>query len=193
MKLESINPKNNKIINFWDICSQSEVDSKIENANNAYLEWRNAQLSFRLNCLEDISALLMERSKEYGVLMADEMGKPLAQGIAEVEKCAWLCDYYVQNAFDFLKPKDIDTDNHKSYITFQPIGLILGVMPWNFPYWQVFRFIAPALMAGNVCLLKHASNVTGTITFAPTRKLLQFGVNGGAWTFDREITLSLTS
>jgi len=161
LQLESINPKNNQVINSWDIPSQIEVDSIIENANNAYLEWRNTQLSFRLNCLEDISALLKERSKEYGVLMADEMGKPLTQGIAEVEKCAWLCDYYFENASEFLKPKNIYTDNHKSFITYQPIGLILGIMPWNFPFWQVFRFAIPSLTAGNGAVLKHASNVQG--------------------------------
>ena len=108
-----------------------------------------------MSCLEDISNLLRDRSKEYGVLMADEMGKPLSQGIAEIEKCAWLCDYYGQNASNFLRCRNIETDNYKSFISFHPIGLILGVMPWNFPYWQVFRFIAPSLMAGNVCILKN--------------------------------------
>ena len=161
MDLKSINPKNNQIINSWDIHSKSEVNSIIDDANTAYLKWRDAQLSFRLSCLEDISILLKERSKEYGVLMADEMGKPLSQGIAEIEKCAWLCDYYAQNASDFLKPKNIETDNHKSFITFQPIGLILGIMPWNFPFWQVFRFAIPSLTAGNGAVLKHASNVQG--------------------------------
>jgi len=160
-QLESINPKNNQIINSWDIYSQSEVDSIIDAAETTYLEWRDTELSFRLSCLEEISILLKERSKQYGVLMADEMGKPLSQGILEVEKCAWLCDYYAQNASGFLKPKNIDTDNFKSFITFQPIGLILGIMPWNFPFWQVFRFAIPSLTAGNGAILKHASNVQG--------------------------------
>jgi len=161
MQLESINPKNNQIINSWDIHSRSKVESIIKNAHYAFLDWRNTKLSFRLSCLENISMLLKERSKEYGVLMADEMGKPLSQGIAEIEKCASLCDYYAQNAFEFLKPKNIDTGNHKSFITFQPIGLILGVMPWNFPFWQVFRFAVPCLTVGNGAVLKHASNVQG--------------------------------
>jgi len=161
LELESINPKNNKIINSWEIHNQIEVDFIIDNGHSTYLEWRDTQLSFRLNCLEDISKLLKERSKEYGVLMADEMGKPLSQGIAEIEKCAWLCDYYLQNTAEFLKPKNIDTDNIKSFITFQPIGLILGIMPWNFPFWQVFRFAIPSLTAGNGAVLKHASNVQG--------------------------------
>ena len=161
MQLESINPKNSQKINSWDIHSQSKVKSIIDSAHYAFLDWRKTDLSFRLNCLEDISILLKERSKEYGVLMADEMGKPISQGIAEVEKCAWLCDYYFQNASEFLKPKYIDTGNDKSFITFQPIGLILGIMPWNFPFWQVFRFSVPSLTAGNGAVLKHASNVQG--------------------------------
>ena len=161
MQLESINPKNSQKINSWDIHSQSKVKSIIDSAHYAFLDWRKTELSFRLNCLEDISILLKERSKEYGVLMADEMGKPISQGIAEVEKCAWLCDYYFQNASEFLKPKYIDTGNDKSFITFQPIGLILGIMPWNFPFWQVFRFSVPSLTAGNGAVLKHASNVQG--------------------------------
>ena len=147
MQLNSINPKNNQLINSWDIHSVDEVNDILEEGNGAYLEWENTQLSFRINCLESISELLRDRSKEYGVLMSDEMGKPLSQSIAEIEKCAWLCDYYRQNTQDFLSPKNIETDNHKSLITFQPIGLVLGVMPWNFPFWQVFRFAVPSLTA----------------------------------------------
>jgi succinate-semialdehyde dehydrogenase/glutarate-semialdehyde dehydrogenase len=161
MQLESINPKNSLLINSWEIHSANDVDRILNKANNAYLHWRDTSLSFRLNCLDDISKLLLERSKEYGTLMADEMGKPLSQGIAEIEKCAWLCDYYYQNAPDFLSPKNIETGNHKSFITFEPIGLVLGVMPWNFPFWQVFRFAVPCLTAGNGAVLKHASNVQG--------------------------------
>ena len=161
MHLDSINPKNNYIISSWDILSDDEVSLRLEKANNAYLEWKNTQLSFRISCLDDISKLLKERSKEYGTLMSDEMGKPLSQGIAEIEKCAWLCDYYGQNASNFLSPKNIETDNYKSFISFQPIGLVLGVMPWNFPFWQVFRFAVPSLTVGNGAVLKHASNVQG--------------------------------
>ena len=98
MLLNSINPKNNQKINTWEVLSQSDVDLIIDQTYNSYLEWRETKLSFRLNCLEEISNLLIDRSKEYAILMADEMGKPLSQGIAEVKKCAWLCDYYHQNA-----------------------------------------------------------------------------------------------
>ena len=161
MRLESINPKNNQIIGYWDIHNDNEIEHIINRANNAYSEWKNTDLSFRLNCLDDLSNLLRERSKEFGTLMADEMGKPLSQGISEIEKCAWLCDYYKENAKNFLSPKKIDTGNHKSLITYQPIGLVLGVMPWNFPFWQVFRFAIPSLTIGNGAVLKHASNVQG--------------------------------
>ena len=105
MQLDSINPKNNHLMNSWDIHSDDEVELILHKANNAYLEWKNTQLSFRISCLDDISKLLKERSKEYGILMADEMGKPLSQGIAEIEKCAWLCDYYSQNAPNFLRSR----------------------------------------------------------------------------------------
>jgi len=161
MQLDSINPKNNKLINSWDIHNNNDVYNILEEANKAYLDWRKTELSFRIHCLDDIANLLRERSKEYGTLMADEMGKPLSQGIAEIEKCAWLCDYYGQNASNFLNPKNIETDNYKSFISFQPIGLVLGVMPWNFPFWQVFRFAIPSLTVGNGAVLKHASNVQG--------------------------------
>ena len=161
MKLKSINPKNNKLIGSWDSHSSDDIANLLSQANKAYLNWMNTDLSFRINCLEEISNLLRERGKEYGILMADEMGKPIAQGLAEIEKCAWLCDYYKDNAESFLSPKSIDTENYKSLVTFQPIGLILGIMPWNFPFWQVFRFAIPSLTVGNGVVLKHASNVQG--------------------------------
>ena len=161
MRLKSINPKNNVLIKSWSIHNDEEINNLLDKSFEAQIRWRDTELSFRLNCLDDIANLLRENSKEYGTLMAEEMGKPLSQGIAEVEKCAWLCDYYKENAVSFLSPKNIDTGNYKSLVTFQPLGLILGVMPWNFPFWQVFRFAIPSLTAGNGVVLKHASNVQG--------------------------------
>ena len=161
MELKSINPKNNHLINSWDIYNTKDVYKIVEESNKAYLKWKNTDLSFRLNCLDEIANILRENSKEFGTIMADEMGKPLSQGISEIEKCAWLCDYYRENAKNFLNPKNIETGNYKSLITFQPIGLVLGVMPWNFPFWQVFRFAIPSLTVGNGAVLKHASNVQG--------------------------------
>ncbi len=161
MALNSIDPKNNRLINTWETHDENHVKNLLTEANKAYLEWKDTNLSFRINCLDDIANILREKSKEYGTLMAKEMGKPLSQGIAEIEKCAWLCEYYRDNSKNFLSPKNIDTGYYKSLVTFQPLGLILGVMPWNFPFWQVFRFAIPALIVGNGAVLKHASNVQG--------------------------------
>jgi succinate-semialdehyde dehydrogenase/glutarate-semialdehyde dehydrogenase len=108
-----------------------------------------------------VAEILRQKQTDYARLMALEMGKPLAQGLAEIQKCAWACEYYAQNSARFLAPETILTDAAKSYVTFQPLGVVLAVMPWNFPFWQVFRFAAPTLMAGNAAVLKHASNVSG--------------------------------
>jgi succinate-semialdehyde dehydrogenase/glutarate-semialdehyde dehydrogenase len=109
----------------------------------------------------EAARILRIGARDYAVLMAQEMGKPLKQGIEEAEKCAWVCEYYAHHAEGFLKSEPVETETDRSYISFSPLGLIFAVMPWNFPFWQVFRSAAPALMAGNGCLLKHASNVSG--------------------------------
>jgi succinate-semialdehyde dehydrogenase/glutarate-semialdehyde dehydrogenase len=111
--------------------------------------------------MSDLAELLKQKKEKLGALMTQEMGKPIKQSIAEAEKCAWVCEYYADNAERFLSKKEISTDSKKSFISFQPIGLVLAIMPWNFPFWQVFRFASPTLMAGNVGILKHASNVQG--------------------------------
>jgi succinate-semialdehyde dehydrogenase/glutarate-semialdehyde dehydrogenase len=111
--------------------------------------------------MKKAAAILRERAREFGELMTAEMGKPVAGGVAEAEKCAWVCDYYADNAEEFLADQEVETDASRSFVTFQPIGVVLAVMPWNFPFWQVFRFAAPNLMAGNAGVLKHASNVPG--------------------------------
>ena len=161
MQLNSINPKNNKIINSWDIHNDNEIELIISKSYSAFQKWKDTDFIFRLECIKKISKLLRDRKKEFGTLMANEMGKPVKQGIGEIEKCAWLCDYYYENSEVFLKPVNVKTNYYKSYITFQPIGIILGVMPWNFPFWQVFRFAIPSLVVGNGVILKHASNVQG--------------------------------
>jgi succinate-semialdehyde dehydrogenase/glutarate-semialdehyde dehydrogenase len=111
--------------------------------------------------MKNAAQILRDNADEYVKLMVQEMGKPVKDGRAEVEKCAWLCDYYAGEAQRFLQPEVIKTDAGKSFVTFQPLGVVFAVMPWNFPFWQVFRFATPALMAGNVSVLKHASNVPG--------------------------------
>ncbi len=128
----------------------------------AYEEWRSRSLERRAEPLRALARLLRERSAEVAGLMAREMGKPVRQGTAEAEKCAWTCEYFADNAAGMLAPAPVATEAARSYVTFQPLGVVLAVMPWNFPLWQVFRCAAPGLMAGNAWLLKHASNVTGT-------------------------------
>ncbi len=127
----------------------------------AQKRWAATDLELRLNCLEQISGTLRDHKREYAVLMAQEMGKPVVQAEGEVEKCVWLCDYYRESTPEFLADKTLEISGQKSLVTIQPIGLILGVMPWNFPFWQVFRFAIPPLTAGNGAILKHASNVQG--------------------------------
>ncbi len=129
--------------------------------DHAWKSWKQAPLSFRQECFTRLSTLLEARIQDLARLMAQEMGKPIHQGIAEIEKCAWVCQYYCTHAKDFLKDRPIETEAESSFVTFQPLGVIFAIMPWNFPFWQVFRAAVPALMAGNAMLLKHAPNVPG--------------------------------
>ncbi len=140
---------------------QEEVHSIVEACHTEWTRWRKTSFAERAEKMQKAGHLLRERTEELALLMAEEMGKPLAQGRAEAEKCAWVCDYYADNAEAFLASQLLETDASKSYVAFQPLGVVLAVMPWNFPFWQVFRFAAPALMAGNGGVLKHASNVPG--------------------------------
>ena len=161
MNLVSINPANNKILESHKEISTEKINQIINSSNNTYLEWRNESISYRSKMMRDLAELLKQKKEKLGALMTQEMGKPIKQSIAEAEKCAWVCEYYADNAERFLSKKEISTDSKKSFISFQPIGLVLAIMPWNFPFWQVFRFASPTLMAGNVGILKHASNVQG--------------------------------
>ena len=160
-KLKSINPKSNIKICSWDIHSQIEIDTIIIKTAQAQINWIELDLISRLSFLKNLAQILDERSNEMSILMADEMGKPKKQGMSEIKKCIWLCDYYFNNSEKFLFNKHVKTEFHDSYVTYRPIGLVLGIMPWNFPFWQVFRFALPSLIVGNGVLLKHASNVQG--------------------------------
>ena len=162
MALISINPATTEEIKSYPEYSSFDINRILSKAINAQKRWSLLELDFRLECISQISGILRDKKREYASIMADEMGKPIAQAIGEVEKCAWLCDYYKEYAPEFLSDKLIDTEYHKSMVTIQPIGLVLGIMPWNFPFWQVFRFAIPALIAGNGAILKHASNVQGS-------------------------------
>lgn len=161
MSIQSINPANGKIIKTYTEDTEQKVNRKIENAHKAWLKWRETGFSERSALLRNLAGNLRARKDEMAALMASEMGKPLKDGAAEIEKCASVCEYYAENGPKFLQDEIIKTDASKSYVSFQPIGVVLAIMPWNFPFWQVFRFLAPGLMAGNCGLLKHASNVPG--------------------------------
>jgi succinate-semialdehyde dehydrogenase / glutarate-semialdehyde dehydrogenase len=159
--LNSINPANQQIIKTYPQMSPFEVSEIIDLTNGAFEEWRQTSFSLRSELMMKAANILREKKEEYSRMMTLEMGKPIAQSRAEIDKCAWVCEYYAENAEKFLSDELIATDASKSFVTFQPLGIVLAVMPWNFPFWQVFRFAAPGLMAGNAGILKHASNVSG--------------------------------
>lgn len=157
--MKSINPYNGKIVFENRVLSKSEYNIIIDKANHAFISWEKTSFEYRANFVFELAKVLDKNKYEYAKIMSLEMGKPISQGIAEIEKCAWLCNYYAENAEEQLSSKKIITDAETSYIKYEPLGVILGVMPWNYPFWQVIRFAIPTIMAGNVALLKHASNV----------------------------------
>jgi succinate-semialdehyde dehydrogenase / glutarate-semialdehyde dehydrogenase len=160
--IKSINPYNGKLVNTFQTQSKTEVESVLEKASRRFDEWKLTSFSERKKLMLKAAEELKNNKEEYAKLITFEMGKPIRQAVAEIEKCAWVCEYYVENAEKHLANETVETDAHKSYISYEPIGVVLAIMPWNYPFWQVFRFAAPALMAGNIALLKHASNVFGS-------------------------------
>jgi succinate-semialdehyde dehydrogenase / glutarate-semialdehyde dehydrogenase len=159
MAIETLNPATEELINTFNPYSNDEAQIIIDNVHDSFIEWRNTVFSDRKKLMLNTSEVLRNETVKYAEILTLEMGKPITQAVAEVEKCAWVCEYYAENAENILAKEFIESDASESYVQFDPIGTVLAVMPWNFPYWQVFRFAAPALMAGNACLLKHASNV----------------------------------
>lgn len=158
----SINPYNSQELNSYKNHTKAEVSKLIDKAHNRFYSWRETSFSERKKLMLAAALELKENKAEYAEMMTLEMGKPISQAIAEVEKCAWVCEYYAEQAEKQLQNEIIKTDAHKSYVSFEPLGVVLAIMPWNYPFWQVFRFAAPALMAGNIGILKHASNVFGS-------------------------------
>lgn len=161
MTIESVNPYTGQLLKRYDELTVEEIDGKLDLAEKAYREWRCLNFNDRALALRQVSRLLRKDQEVYARLIASEMGKPLCEGRSEIEKCAWVCEFYADNTATFLKSEEVIADAIWSRVAFQPLGVVLAVMPWNFPFWQVFRFVAPALMAGNVVVLKHASNVPG--------------------------------
>src|SRR5690349_22671279 len=161
MSIQSINPATEEIIETFEPFSAAQVNQTLEQAQKAFLRWREYTFAERGTILHRVAAYLREHKAELAYLATLEMGKPIIESEAEVEKCAWNCDFYADNAEKFLADERVATNASESYVSYLPLGVILALMPWNFPYWQVFRFAAPALMAGNTVVLKHASNVPG--------------------------------
>jgi succinate-semialdehyde dehydrogenase/glutarate-semialdehyde dehydrogenase len=159
MSIQSVNPATGEVIETLEPTSAAQVEQIVAGAHAAFLEWRTQPWSRRSALMHKAAAELRARQSEYAAIMTREMGKPIVQSEAEVEKCAVTCDYYAEHAEAFLAEQTRETDASRSYVRFDPLGVVLAVMPWNFPFWQVFRFAAPALMAGDAGVLKHASNV----------------------------------
>ncbi|KTD49509.1 succinate semialdehyde dehydrogenase [Legionella rubrilucens] len=174
MSIQTINPATEEKLAEYPLLSSKDVDLLIERAEKAFLDWRETSFEFRRQPMLALSDLLRRKKKELALLIAREMGKPIAQGEAEIEKCAWLADHYAEKAEDYLKPQTIQTELQKSTVYYQPLGIVFAIMPWNFPFWQVYRCAIPAIMAGNAVILKHAPVTTGC-GFAIEKQFIEAG------------------
>ncbi|RAV28648.1 NAD-dependent succinate-semialdehyde dehydrogenase [Sinomicrobium soli] len=157
--LQSINPYSSQKVYEVREYDEQQINEAIDRADERYRSWKKVSFPERKKLMLEAARELRKNKEEYATAITEEMGKPITQSLAEVEKCAWVCEYYAAHAEKQLSDKSIETEAYQSYVSYEPIGVVLAVMPWNFPFWQVFRFAAPALMAGNTGLLKHASNV----------------------------------
>lgn len=158
-KIYSINPATGKVLKEYRTLSNKELIAKIDTATEGFNTWKSSPFSDRKRLLLEVATILRRNKESYGRIITQEMGKRIAEAVGEVDKCAWVCEYYAKHAEGILKDQKIKTDAEHSYIIFQPLGIVMAIMPWNFPFWQVFRCAAPAIMAGNTVVLKHASNV----------------------------------
>lgn len=161
MSIRSVNPATGETVKTYESHTEPEVDAALTAAEKASREWRRRPIEERAATINRVGQVLRERRDECARTITEEMGKLFVEAQAEVEKCAWICEYYAEHGPGFVADEIIETDAGRSLVACQPLGTVLAVMPWNFPFWQVFRFAAPALVAGNVAILKHASNVPG--------------------------------
>ena len=157
--LKSINPYTNLKLEEFEEFTDDKLEKILADSSDSFKTWRTTDFTYRKSLMKKAAGKLIENKKDYSSAITMEMGKPIAESGAEVEKCALVCEYYAENAEKFLAEETVTTDADLSYIRYEPMGTVLGIMPWNFPFWQVFRFAVPTLMAGNTVLLKHASNV----------------------------------
>src|SRR5207248_6663835 len=161
MVLKSINPTTEDVVETFEEFSEAQIDSALQQAYTAQRQWRATSFVERSARLQSAARVLRSQKTRLAALATREMGKPIVEAEGEIEKCAWNCDFYAEHAATFLADEHVQTNASESYVAFEPLGVVLAIMPWNFPFWQVIRFAAPALMAGNGAVLKHASNVPG--------------------------------
>jgi len=161
MNFKSINPFTEELVKEYAPITYNESQALLVGSRQAFLDWSTQSIYQRIIPIYNVSDILEEKAEEIAALISVEMGKPISEALGEVEKCIWLCNYYADNAPEFLSSKNIKTSAFNSYIAYNPLGTILGIMPWNYPLWQVMRMAVPAILAGNTVLLKHAPNVQG--------------------------------
>lgn len=159
--INTVNPVNDEVLASYTLMSSSQVSAAIDLAQERFSSWKNSAIQTRCTVLLSLRRELRKQREALARLITLEMGKPYAQALAEIDKSAWVCEYYAKHAADFLQDELVATEAGESFVSFEAMGLVFAVMPWNFPFWQVFRFAAPCLAGGNVCLLKHANNVAG--------------------------------
>jgi succinate-semialdehyde dehydrogenase/glutarate-semialdehyde dehydrogenase len=178
--MQAINPATGDVIATYPVHTKGEVGQKLDNAARAFRDWSRTAIDDRAAVLVKLAGVLEANKETYARLMTMEMGKPIKEARAEVDKCAWACRYYAENGPGFLADDIVKTDAHKAFVAFRPLGVVLAVMPWNFPFWQVLRFAIPSLLAGNTAVLKHASNVPGC-ALAIEEALREAGLPDGAF------------
>lgn len=159
MRIATINPFDNKVVKKYRELREKEVDESIRNAMQEFESWGHTPVASRCRYLKSVAEILLAEKQSYAALITQEMGKPIKEAVTEIEKCAWISEFYSEMALPWLNDEKIQTDASSSYVTYEPLGIVFGIMPWNFPFWQVFRFAVPAIAAGNVVLLKHAPSV----------------------------------
>lgn len=162
MKIQTINPATEETLHYYECLSEPLINKKIDAGYEAYFSWKKTSFSKRQGLMLQLAHVLEERRDELALLMSQEMGKPITAGKAEIDKCTWVCEHYAEHAETYLAPRFIQTEMKTAKVCYNPLGIIFAIMPWNFPFWQVFRFAAPTIMAGNAAILKHAAISSGT-------------------------------
>ncbi|MEM3160850.1 MAG: NAD-dependent succinate-semialdehyde dehydrogenase [Nitrososphaera sp.] len=162
MQIDTVNPATGKVIASYEAESSEDVGRKVRLGREAYAKWKKVDLGERAELMRRLGRVMRKNREDYARTVTEEMGKPVRQSLAEIEKCAWVCDYYAEHAEVFLRDQIVPTEFRKSFVSFEPLGVIASIMPWNFPFWQVMRFAVPALTAGNVGILKHSSVCLGS-------------------------------